>query len=200
MSPVRWLVLPTVCAAHFALLIGFSNGNSKYSAKKTDSMIVRVVESIALNSNIQKIAVSSPQRPSLVNTALATPVQFEAKPDEKIGQEQAAQTSRLFPPVFKSDKFINVEDLDVPAVGASELETVMNQTLPTRFDFVVLEFLIDEAGRTVQVACIEGDCSESLKYKIQALLAVPFEPALKNGQAVASRKVIYVLPVPTYGL
>ena len=207
-SLTRWLLLSAVCAAHFVLIISLSNsgGASKNLAEKRESLRFLVVSNSAPEPGVQKKPDSASQLAEIKSVVLAPLNTTAAESVKKVlsGQankvDQAEQISRSFWPVFNPENFLNVDELDVAALGSSELESMMTKALPAQFEFVILEFLIDKTGRIVQVACIDGECSEILNFELQALLAVPFKPALKDGQVVASRKVIHVLPVSTFGL
>lgn len=204
-SRVWWLALVIVCAAHIILISGFSLTITPLGEtfEQRDYSTLRLVETPPVVPILPKKHQTAPMALASPSQASPTQIQADAVRDKEMALKrsgEAEQPASLLLPYFNPQRFINVEDLDVPAVGTSVLEDMLSNVLPARFGFVVLELLIDETGRTVQVACIEGECSEILNEKLQALLAAPFIPALRGGHAVASRKVIHVLPVPTNGL
>ena len=197
MSKTRWQILAAVCAAH-GLLVGSFLSDSRSAVPAVGSverLYVQLIKTPALQPYTHPV--NAAQVPSRLNPLAPLPQVNAAVPQGHQRQETTQKPDAVTP---THDKFLDLEALDEPAVSSSDFEAALSQALPGRFEKVVLELFIDEAGRTVQVSCVEGDCSEALAEKLKRLLAVPFIPALKNGQTVASRKVLQISPIPTLGL
>lgn len=204
MSRVKWLLFAAVCAGHFSLIAAFSkdgrSGKVTSSPKLTFSFrmtnaqpeMVEHTKATAIRSKIE------PLKSSKSDVIAATSAESDQGQDSisTVVAGSAADSLHL----FNHDRFLDAIDLDKSAVAGNGFEDALGKSLPSQFDSVVLELLIDDNGQPVQVMCIEGDCSTELSDKLQLLLAIPFVPAIKNGQAVASRKLIQVLPTPTFGL
>lgn len=208
MGQIRWLLLAAVCAVHFALIVGFLHaGRSGQSAENpTPKLSLQIVNTQPTDRNE---SASVPAPPSLPKPALPTekatittsaPANANKKSDVSPETSENSEKSNSEPfPFFNRNRFLDAGDLDQSAVASKAFESALDKALPDKFESVVLEFLIDEAGQTVQLTCIEGNCSAELSEKLQQLVAIPFTPATKNGQPVASRKVIEIFPTPTFG-
>lgn len=197
------LLAGLVVAVHLLLLGTFfsTGGITGASSKNNAERSVKIAYRAATALPQPKIPALIAPKPTLQTPAQKTSVYTPsaAKP------EPASSPLEVTPgyaaiPNLKLETFLDADALDEVATSTSAFELALTAALPGRFKSLVLEFLIDEKGRVVQASCIEGDCSADLVVKLQPLLAVPFGPAIKNGQSVASRKVIEVLPVPTFGL
>ena len=112
---------------------------------------------------------------------------------QKSTLDQSAST------ILNRNMFLNLEDLDEAAAHSESFEQALLKAMPAQYNSLLLEFLIDETGSVVEVSCIEGDCLDVINEQMQQLTGQSFVPALKNGQAVASRKVIQISPLPTSG-
>lgn len=207
-SRIRWLLLAAVCSIHFGLIISFLNGgrSSKAASGSDSRLTVQIIKPQLQNTEPQERTAQS-KAPADPETAKPPPKITAPLPAiAKTGRKNAAapaspETSNNEPPpFFNRDKFLDAGELDQSAAASKAFEDALDKALPSTFDSIVLEFLIDETGQTVQLNCIEGDCSASPTNWLQQLLAIPFTPAIKNGQPVASRKVIQFLPTPTFGL
>ena len=198
-----WPLLGLVCAFHFFLLQVFLNADSgvpsvgENHARLSLALVNATQPPTAL---LDKAVPQKPQPPP-------QPAELKAPPKPSVQQAQELAVPPLQPvqsngvsPAFDRSNFLDFEAVDQPATSTSEFEPTLTKVLPAGFEPIVLELLIDETGRTVHVACIEGDCSAAPDDGLQQLLLVPFLPAIKNGQPVDSRKVIQVLPTPTFGL
>ncbi len=207
----RWLTFAAVCAAHILLVGSFANSarfSNQHSAKPS-SFDLRIKD-----KSISVFVIQANAQPALPLQSAALPparatTQRNPRPElltQTTPPKQAEQTEQAEPPfrpalaVLNKEKFLDFDALDQAAVAFSQFESALVNTLPASFEVIVLELFIDESGRTVQLACIEGDCTDELRYKLPDLMDVPFTPAMKNGESVASRKIIQLLPAPTYGL
>lgn len=198
-----WPLLGLVCAVHFFLLQAFLNADAR-------------TRSLAAKRTGLSLALIEPSQPTLVPSKKAESPKSQASPalaeQKALSNPATRQSPELTQPLQQSveskvvgsaidrSKFLDFDALDQSAIATDEFELTLNKLLPTKFDSIVLELLIDETGRTVQVACIAGDCLTATHDGLQQLLSVPFLPAVKDGQAVASRKVIEILPTLTLGL
>ena len=196
--------MAVVCAIHFSLIISFLHvGRSGPPASgSTVKLRLQVIETKPPVSQFQERLTSQPSpptaQPSEKPAALTSAANAENK--SNVAPSTAEKSSSDPLPFFNRDRFLDAGDLDQSAAASKAFEDALDKSLPARFDLIVLEFLIDESGQTVQLKCIDGDCSTELAEKLQQLVALPFTPATKNGQPVASRKVIQISPTPTFGL
>ena len=211
MSRGRWLTFAGVCVVHM-LLIGSFASSARFSAQPSGNaessrlqIEERAVPVIVIQANASPAWLPEPALTPPVESATQqpTPAKFPAQFPPTRQTAQTVRMEPLFPPtlaIFDRDKFLDLEALDQAAVAFSQFELALTNALPASFEAIVLELLINESGRTVQITCIEGDCSDELQQQLAALMDVPFTPAMKNGETVASRKIIQALPASTYGL
>lgn len=96
----------------------------------------------------------------------------------------------------KAEDFFSPDEVDETANPVGNFEETLRQGLPLYVHGLVVEFWIDSMGNTVQVRCVEGDCSDAMTAGLEQLLASLFQPAVKNGLAVPSRKLIQIDPSP----
>ena len=97
---------------------------------------------------------------------------------------------------LKAEDFFSPDEVDETANPVGNFEETLRQGLPLYIHGLVIEFWIDSNGNTVQVRCVEGDCSDAITADLDSLLASFFQPAVKNGLAVPSRKLIQIDPSP----
>jgi hypothetical protein len=215
-----WLVTFAVCIAHLVLLGLFTSGGvpartaSLTGAFVTTGMTVRDVPNASgskrqwsnlkiqptLSSSVApaRLNLSEPSRASENHSAKPT-FQAEVRDTQEEHLKTASTKALNFYP-FNRENFLDFDKLDSAAVSSAEFEDLLSNVLPRKFEFLVLELLIDEAGRTVQISCLDGECSQLLDEKLQELLPIAFVPAVKDRSAVPSRKVIHVAPTPNYQL
>ena len=214
-----WPLFGLVVTAHLAVIEGFFESTSlnNVASEQSKRLTVHVIEGSTLDAAIPAYMLLA-KAPALTPTPAPAPkpIQGIAKtPLEKADilqktlvdnyselsglSDQKSLGFTVNAPVDRR-RYLDFDALDQSAISSLEFEAALAKALPMKFEQIMLEFLIDETGRTVLVSCIEGDCSTTLAADFQQLLALPFEPALKNGQAVASRKIIQVLPLapPTF--
>ena len=194
--------MAVVCAIHFGLISSFLNAGKSGQSARGSATSLRF-QIIAAQPPIPQVQDrSEPQsatdKPSEKTAAAPGTASLEKKSSSAPGTTEKASSDPL--PFFNRDRFLDAGDLDQSAAASKAFEDTLEKSLPAGFDLIVLEFLIDESGQTVQLTCIDGDCSTELAEKLQQLVALPFTPATKNGQPVASRKVIQISPTPTFGL
>lgn len=96
------------------------------------------------------------------------------------------------PQPLKAEDFFSPDEVDVTANPVGNFEETLRQGLPLYVHGLVIEFWIDSTGNTVQVRCVEGDCSDATTAGLAQLLASLFQPAVKDGLAVPSRKLIQI--------
>ncbi len=203
-----WLFSGLVAAIHLILLGSFSEAGSgaTLSAGKSVRSTVQVIYQLAAAANLQignapapteQAAVQQPMQHNNGTHSKKTPSPVATDASSEMREAKPGSDAVL---AFKPEIFLDLQALDEAARTSSAFESVLASALPARFEHIVLEFFIDETGRIVKVFCVEGDCSADLPDKLMPQLAVPFTPALKDGQTVASRKVIEVLPLLTLGL
>jgi hypothetical protein len=98
------------------------------------------------------------------------------------------------------DIFLDADAVDQTARPDENFEIALSQRLPLRVESMVLEFWIDKEGIAVQVRCLEGACNDMVEATLTKLAELRFTPATKNDAPVASRKVMQIDPLPTFGL
>ena len=198
-----WLLIGLVCAVHFFLLKVFlhSDGAASPSDRKRTQFSLAVIERLPATAvPFKKIELPKPQPLAPpVGFKIASPPQVHQTAELAVSPQQPIQGYGVNLALDRS-RFLDLNAIDQSAISTGEFEPTLAKVLPANFESMLLELLIDETGRTVQVACIEGDCFATTDDGLQQLLDVPFLPAIKNGKTVASRKVIEVFPTPTFGL
>lgn len=202
MGRIKWLLLAAVCGAHFALIGSFLHaGRSGQPTENSESRLTLQIVIPQPPEPQKRTAQPILPAPALPPEKSPSSPPAAANVDRKIDviPETSDKSSSEPSPFFNRERFLDAGELDQSAVASKAFEDALDKTLPARFDSIVLEFLIDENGETVQLNCIEGDCSAALSERLQQLMLIPFTPASKNGQPVASRKVIEVFPTPTLG-
>ena len=205
MSGIKWPLMAAVCAAHLMLISVFSavGGAGSTGPKNTGSQVrplaLTVVQSGPPITNTSTALL--PPAPEAVAPVrkLRSPLPDKAR-DQTAASPSAPSTGLALTAGPDKAKFLDADALDETALESSLFNTALNDALPSRFELIVLELLIDETGRTVSALCIEGDCNDAVARRLQPLLTVPFTPAQKDGQAVSSRKVLQILPLPKLGL
>ena len=204
MSRFKWLgfLLCIVCAVHFAAIgILFSQSRLLDSPLENNANLRLLIDARVVSASIdvqKNVVEEAPPITAAVPSLLETPSPALVEPERNVQTERVSEPASFLQ--LGRDKFFDLEALDTAAVGSDEFDLALDNVLPAKFEFLVLEFLIDESGRTVQISCIDGECTQVLGDKLQELLAIPFVPALKKGQPVPSRKVIQILPVPNLAL
>ena len=206
-SKSRWFTVIGVCTLHWLILSALGNADSITRAKgevsrrdfgsRASSIFIIQAQSpatLTIGSN-PKFDLTTKQAGPF---ELASPMEKSSAADPTRFARDESATEDVAG--FNRERFFDLDELDEPATGTSGFETALNDALPTTFEIIVLEFLINEMGVTVQITCIDGDCSNASIENLQALASIPFLPAMKNGSTVASRKVIQVLPLPRFGL
>ena len=202
------LLIGLVSSSHLLLLgIFFDAGLIGQAPNRPASRLsLQVVEERSGITARPEIATPVPQLRSIKK-----PRETPEKPTDPLAEVKPGKTNEAAPdtsessnrtlsPFFDRGRFLDAAELDQSAAAPTVFDQTLDKTLPTAVDLIVLEFLIDESGQTVQITCTDGDCSAQLVEKLQQLMVIPFSPAIKNGRPVASRKVIQISPTPTFGL
>lgn len=197
MSNSKWPLLAAVCAAHVVLISLFSaTGSSGSARQEIQTFQVRLREPPQLENAPVDVDVSTRQS-EIPHEGFKPKRPVPSLAPNQLGDPQTATSSVLSMKALSNKaRFLDVDEVDAPALATTQFEGALDQALPSRFELIVLELLIDEAGRTVSALCIGGDCGEALAQRLQLLLVVPFAPAQKDGIAVASRKIIQISPLP----
>lgn len=196
--------MAVVCAIHFSLISSFFNAGR--SGPPASGLIVKlrsqVIETQPPVSQFQERLTSQPSPPTAKPSEKPTAPPSAASADNRSNVAPSTPEKSSSDPLtfFNRDRFLDAGDLDQSAAASKAFEDVLDKSLPARFDLIVLEFLIDESGQTVQLMCLDGDCSSELTVELQQLMTLPFVPAIKNGKPVASRKIIQISPTLTFGL
>ena len=173
-----------VCFGHLVLLAGFS---SSFAPGEHAGSTGKSIENIAVTLR------RGANHPA-AHTA-AKPHEVPSKLDKQVPPE-ASHGSGL----PNRDYFLDTAEVDQPAEPSGDFEVWLAQLLPPNIEPLVLEFWIDKDGRTVEVKCIEGVCSDDVLASLPKLATLAFAPAVKNAEAVANRKVIQIDVKPGFGL
>ena len=203
-----WLLIGLVGSSHLLLLALFFNAGlkGKPSENPASRLSLQIINAQTDTGALTELATPLPQpKPTQKpreTQAKSTDTLTEIKPGKtnEAPPDPSESLSRTLSPFLDRSRFLDAAELDQAAAAPTVFDQTLDKTLPTAFDLIVLEFLIDESGQTVQITCIDGDCSAQLVEKLQQLMVIPFSPAIKNGRPVASRKVIQISPTPTFGL
>ena len=186
-----------VCCVHLVLVAGFSHSfvsgkSAKSTGKNFERMLVRLSQIV--NKPVADTFEKHQAQTDKINSKVA---------DEL--NRPANQTVPLPPAPYWSelqshDYFLDNDAVDKTAEPPDDFEVLLAQFLPLNIQSVVLEFWIAKDGRTVEVKCIEGACSDDVLASLQKLGNLTFTPAVKDGEAVANRKVIQIDSKPSFGL
>lgn len=186
-----------VCGAHLALLAGFNLNLVLGKPSYTGSVNTEKLPITLRLSTIQPVSEVS------VSTKTDTNKMAGLTADAKIA---ASELKLLLPKTtyltgFQNrDNFLDADAVDTTAEPDDVFELMLAKILPLDTHSLVLEFWIEKDGRTVEVRCIEGACTDEVTAALPKLAELTFKPATKNGGAVANRKVIEIEPSTSFGL
>ena len=192
-----------VGSVHAGLLIGFNdnvNGvGPGYPSKPIQVSVTfkgtligtDLIQSSTSNRDATKPVVSDPKTTDETSVApvLTDSVRVPALP---LALDGLAWTNRV--------KFLYSDQVDTTAYLSDGFENALEQRLPLDVESIMLEFWISDDGSTVQVTCLEGVCSDAVISSLGKLSELKFSPAIKDNQAVPSRKVIQIDPRPRFGM
>lgn len=186
-----------VCCGHLALVAGLSQSfASGKSAKSTGKNFEKML--VTLRPIVKKpaadIATKRQEQTGKIETEVVDELNTPA--NQIVTSPQAPYWSGL----QSRDYFLDNDAVDKTAEPRDEFEVLLSQFLPPNVQSIVLEFWIEKDGQTVEVKCIEGACSDDVLASLQKLGNLAFTPAVKNGEAVANRKIIQIDPKPSFGL
>lgn len=97
-------------------------------------------------------------------------------------------------------RFFDSQELDTSAEPQNNFSDALGRLLPLNVQAIMLEFWIEKDGTTAQVKCLDGACSQAVIASLPELSSLRFAPAVRDGHAVASRKVLQIDPPPSFGL
>ena len=186
-----------VCALHLAFLAGFSCSfalGKSVKAPRLSSNNISVTFRPAINKPYVDAVTKIKGQASKASNE-ATDVSNAAKNQKSSLPETPFKTG-----LQSTDRFLDSDEVDITAEADDNFETLLAQLLPLNIQSVVLEFWIEKDGRTVEVRCIEGICTDEVKASLPKLGELTFTPALKNGKAVANRKVIQIDIKPSFDM
>ena len=186
-----------VCVGHLTLLVGFSHSLASGKPSRIDT-----------NSNQNLLVTLRPTITVPLTDALAKPLEPTSKVDiqeadvaSTASNQKIATSGSLYSPgLLTRDYFFDAGSVDQSAAPGDDFEALLSQHLPLNIQTVILEFWIENDGRTVDVKCLEGACTYDVIASLPKLAELVFKPAIKNGEAVANRKVIQIDPKPSPGL
>lgn len=186
-----------VSFGHLALVAGFSHsfapGKTPKSTRKNSGSVLIALRPIAgtpVAETLAKLQEPAGKVESKVADELSTAT------DQKLASPLPPDWSGM----LSRDTFLDTSAVDKTAQPADDFEALLAQILPLNINSMVLEFWIDKDGRTVEVRCMEGACSDDVLASLPKLAELTFMPAVKDGEAVANRKVIQIDLKPTFGL
>lgn len=191
------ILLAVVCLAHAGLLFSFSSGQSKpgitnAASNKNPPVVVLAFTSLLKPENgVENVAPTSQSAPTV--TQGSTDSVLRETPPNLTDSPAWLRLRNL-------DTFLDADAVDQTARPDDNFEIALGQRLPLRIEPMVLEFWIDKDGMTVQVRCLEGACNDEAEASLTRLAELRFTPAVKDGAPVASRKVMQIDPLPTFGL
>lgn len=191
----RGFLFGTVVLAHMAVIFGIGSSLSGATLKPESYSSVLKVQFASF------VVVAQPQAPRTVQTPATS-----ARIDPQAGRRPAEDAFTTPPPTskgsdsneteerqhLKPEEFFSADEVDETANPLGNFEETLRQGLPLYVHGLVIEFWIDSSGNTLQVRCVEGDCSEAMAPGLDLLLASLFEAAVKDGMAVPSRKLIQI--------
>ena len=199
----KFALLIIVCAGHFGALLGVnfqSHGQPGLTSTTTSE---------------RPLAVFTVSAPAL-DTAPHTGVTDNSRPSAKASRAATENPVSAIPPVaaevpsvapapdvsasLAGIKFFSADEVDKTADVSDNFDSALEQILPANVESIMLEFWISRDGTTLRVLCTAGACSEAVITSLNKLSELKFSPAIKDDEAVASRKVIQVDTKPMFGL
>lgn len=96
--------------------------------------------------------------------------------------------------------FYDLIELDEPARPPDDFDAQLRASLPIVRDSYEIEFWIDHMGSVVRLNCVSLNCFGAVRDNFEQLLLVRFEPAVRQGNAVSSRKLVFVDAPEAFGL
>lgn len=196
------VVLLAVIAAHASVLFGIYPA-SAVEFQTSEIRIARIFqatllagESVAITEqgHIAAAPFSFSVRPGTLRPMQSKPAERNpvSKPIKTGVNEIPRPTEKL--PSLTLDGFWEVSEVDSPASPIDDFGDALQQRLPPILVPVVIEFWISQDGATVQAACFERNCPASVTDRLGDLLDLRFQPAIKSGLAVSSRKLVQIEP------
>lgn len=183
------VLISIVCVLHLVFITGF---NFSLVSGKPSKIIGKNAENLFITL---RSPTSQPLADTLLN-AQATIGQAESKVTNLVKPAATQKSALTETPHWSgfrsSDYFLDTDLVDTTAEPSVDFEELLARMLPLNIKAVVLEFWIEKDGRTVEVRCLEGECNEDVIASLPGLTDLAFKPAIKNGEAVANRKVIQI--------
>lgn len=189
-----------VIAAHSAVLFGIYP-TSAVETHTTESRTARVFQATLLAA--EPLAVAGLRDTTAAHVAVQSKTlrPMQSQPEEgsqvpgpvKAGIDEKPHPMKELPPL-QLEGFLKVNEVDSPASPIDDFGDALQQRLPLILASVVIEFWIAQDGTTVQAVCFEGDCPASVTDSLGNLLDLRFQPAVKGGFAVSSRKLVQIEP------
>lgn len=113
--------------------------------------------------------------------------------DQGKGLLRTALANSNAPPLpLRTETFFAAEDVDVTAIPQEDFAQALQKILLPVLAPLEIEFWIDINGHTVIVQCANEYCTEAISAHFQQLLGLTFQPAIKDGVIVSSRKHILI--------
>ena len=186
-----------VCFWHLVLLAGFSHSfapgkPAQSTGTKTKKLAITLRPGIS--KPLADAAAKSQEQTGKLDSKVAD------APDPVANQQAASPEAPYWSGLPSRDYFLDTAEVDQPAEPPGDFEALLAKLLPLNIQSVVLEFWISKDGRTVEVRCIEGACSDDVLASLPKLVDLAFAPAVKRAEAVANRKVIQIDVKPDFGL
>jgi hypothetical protein len=187
----------TVCGVHLALLTGFNLNLVLGKPSNIANITTEKLSMTLLQASSQPLSdsLAKPQEQTSAIDSEAADVQTAAT-----GQKSVLPESPFWTGLQNRDYFLDSEAVDKTAEPDVTFEALLAQLLPLNVQSVVLEFWIEKDGQPVEVRCIEGACTDEVTAALPKLAELTFKPAIKNGEAVANRKVIQIEASASFGL
>lgn len=186
---IKLVSIVLVCSVHLALIAGFNRGFVFGTAAKPISRTAEILV-VTVRANINTpLAVALYQPDAQTSKKKSTATDARITPENKKSDLPVAP---IWPGFAGRDYFLDTDAVDVKAQPGDDFEAALVRILPLHVETVVLEFWIEKDGRTLEVRCLEGTCSNDVLASLTQLAGLAFTPARKNGIAVGNRKVILV--------
>lgn len=186
-----------VCGMHVALLAGFKESfapGKPSSTIGTRSQKISILLRPTFNTHITQASPAPKEQTKSIDRR-----GLEAQ--STVANQKSGLIEEPSRSIFQNrDYFLDTDAVDKTAEPNDVFGSQLAQLLPLNTQSVVLEFWIDKNGRTVEVRCIEGACTEEVAASLPKLTDLVFIPAVKDGEPVGNRKVIQVEAKPTFGM
>jgi hypothetical protein len=193
-----WFCVAAAVALHFFAFVLFNKGltfSSSGHSIPSKALTTRLVSpSTAKESQPKEIVRLASLETPLPNQVINEPSTVSPNISNPVAVAPSIQSVLRYPGglLNREHEYLLAGDLDETAMPSEDLGTVLARIFPVLSGLIVLDLWIDATGQVVRVDLVQGRTLLREVDAMQPLLEVKFQPAIKNGQSVASRKLIEI--------